>query len=331
MGAPVRFTIRCWGARGTCPSPGPDTVRYGGNTSCVEVRDPVGGLIVLDAGTGIRALGARMETERDDSQVHVFLSHRHGDHVLGLPHFAPLLRHDRPLCLHCGNSDAATLEPFLHALLSPPIFPQLSGVTGRLQTCDWATESAPDGIWHLAHVGKTLVHRLPAHHPGGAAVLRVDDVEGRGIAYAPDNELAYHDTRPATVAWRASLTESIRGVPVLIHDATYSADELGNHAGWGHSSAEEATRFALEADVGTLVLFHHHPDRSDDDVDALLARCREMAGDRMIVLAASEGMELTLTARLAVETRATTLPVATNGAAPAVAAVLPTRHHPVSR
>ncbi|HYW31179.1 MAG TPA: MBL fold metallo-hydrolase [Gemmatimonas sp.] len=332
MGAPVRFTIRCWGARGTCPSPGPETVRYGGNTSCIEVRDPAGALIVLDAGTGIRGLGARMEKERDDSQVHVFLSHRHGDHVIGLPHFAPLLRHDRPVCLHCGNSDAAALEPFLHALLSPPIFPQLAGVTGRLQSCDWLTESAEDGIWHVAHVGSTHVHRLQAHHPGGAAVLRIDDAMGHGIAYAPDNELAYHDTRASTVAWRAALANSIRGIPVLIHDAMYSADELPNHVGWGHSSADEATRFALDAGVGTLVLFHHHPDRSDDGVDSLLARCRDIAGDRLVVLGASEGMELSIAAGVdvGITPHAATAPIPSAQSTPTSAAH-PTRHHPASR
>jgi hypothetical protein len=208
--------------------------------------------------------------------------------VLGLPHFAPLLRHAQPVCVYCGNSDAAVLTPFLRALLLPPIFPPLSGITDRLQICDWTD----DGATAVAHVGSTRVHRLPARHPGEAAVLRIDDAHGPAIAYAPDNELGYAHDDPDTRAWRTTLAASLCGVAVLIHDATYTDDELARHVGWGHSSAEEATQFALEAGVATLVLFHHHPDRRDEQVDALLATCRNLAGDRLHIVAAYEGMEL---------------------------------------
>lgn len=288
MSARDRFRIRLWGARGTCPSPGPHTVRYGGNTSCVEVRTAAGELLVLDAGSGIRGLGAAMEHQGDASSVHVFLSHRHGDHVLGLPHFAPLFASTRSVCLHCGNSDAVTLRPFLQALLSPPIFPHLDGLTDRFTVCDWKD----NGSGAYATVGTARVHRLRANHPGEAAVLRIDDAAGPAIAYAPDNELGYRNADDATTAWRDSLRHALRGVPVLIHDATYTDDELSRHSGWGHSSAEEATRFALEAGVGRLVLFHHHPDRSDDAVDTILARCRTIAGDTLAVSAAYESQEL---------------------------------------
>lgn len=283
-----RFRIRFWGARGTCPSPGPRTVRYGGNTSCVEVRTANDTVLILDAGTGIRALGTHLQHDGDRSMVHVFLSHRHGDHVLGLPHFAPLLARRRPVCLHCGNSDAATVRPFLQALLSPPIFPLLDGVMDGLETCDW--NDLDSG--RVAEVGTARVHRLEARHPGDAAVFRIDDEHGPAIAYAPDNELGYHDGDAGTSAWRGELARALRGVSVLIHDATYTDDELARHSGWGHSSAEEATRFATEAGVRTLVLFHHHPDRSDDAVDAIVDRCRELAAGRVNVIAAYEGQEL---------------------------------------
>jgi phosphoribosyl 1,2-cyclic phosphodiesterase len=288
MAAPERFRIRCWGARGTCPSPGPRTVRYGGNTSCVEVRTAAGELLVLDAGSGIRGLGAAMLQDGDRSIVHVFLSHCHGDHVLGLPHFAPLFGNERAVCLHSGNSAAVTLRPFLEALLSPPIFPHLDGLTERLNVCEW-TEN---GSGAYVNVGTARVHRLRANHPGEAAVLRIDDAHGPAVAYAPDNELGYRNGDPATSAWRTSLLHALRGVPLLIHDATYTDEEIARHSGWGHSSAEEATRFALEAGAGGLVLFHHHPDREDEAIDAILARCREMAGTALNVSAAFEGQEL---------------------------------------
>jgi phosphoribosyl 1,2-cyclic phosphodiesterase len=263
-------------------------VRYGGNTSCIEVRTAANELLVLDAGSGIRALGAALEQNGDRNAVHLFLSHRHGDHVLGLPHFAPLFADDQSVCLHCGNADAATVRPFLEALLSPPIFPHLDGLTDRLNVCDW-TEN---GSGAHATVGSTQVHRFRANHPGEAAVLRIDDAGGPAVAYAPDNELGYRNGNGATTAVRTSLLQALRGIPLLIHDATYTEDELPNHAGWGHSSADEATRFALEAGAGRLVLFHHHPDRSDDAVDAILQHCRELAGEKLRISAAYEGQEL---------------------------------------
>jgi len=263
-------------------------VRYGGNTSCVEVRTAAGELLVLDAGSGIRALGSAMERAGDESSVHLFLSHRHGDHVLGLPHFAPLLAHGGSVCLHSGNSDAATVRPFLNALLSPPIFPYLDGLTDRLSFCDW-TEA--DGS-AFTTVGSARVHRLRANHPGEAAVLRIDDQFGPALAYAPDNELDLRNADERSATWRTSLRRALRDIPVLIHDATYTDVEIAQHSGWGHSSAEEATRFALEAGVGHLVLFHHHPDRTDDQVDDMLDRCRAIAGEEMDVSAAFEGMEL---------------------------------------
>ena len=293
MATTHRMLIRFWGARGTCPSPGPRTVRYGGNTSCLEVRASTGELLVLDAGSGIRALGAAMERERDTSNVHLFLSHRHGDHVLGLPHFAPLLSLGGAVCLHCGNADATTVRPFLHGLLSPPMFPYLDGLTDRVAVCDWTDG---DGS-AFANVGAVRVCRLPANHPGEAAVLRIHDAHGPALAYAPDNELGYRGGDARTAEWRDGLRRALRDIPILVHDATYTDEEIARHSGWGHSSAEEATRFALETGVGHLVLFHHHPDRSDDEVEEMLARCREMAGAAMQVSAAYEGMELTVRGR----------------------------------
>ena len=290
MSAP-RFRIRCWGTRGTCPSPGPLTARYGGNTSCIEVRSTSGALLVLDAGTGIRGLGAQIVKESDDTPVHLFLSHQHGDHVFGLPHFAPLLTREQPVCLYCGNADAESAQPYLQALLSPPMFPLVNGVYERLRVCDWAHGG-------VANVEPDIrVYRLRAQHPGEAAVLRIDDAHGPAIGYAPDNELAYADTSPGTCAWRASLIEALRGIPLLVHDATYRDDELAPHVGWGHSSGEEATRFALECGARILLLFHHHPDRSDGDVDIMLGQCREIvriAGSTLTVAAAYEGQVLSL-------------------------------------
>lgn len=285
-----RARLRFWGTRGTCASPGPQTVRYGGNTPCVEVRGAHDELLILDAGTGIRALGAQLTASRHAADVHLFLSHRHSDHVLGLAHFAPLFTACCPVHVYCGNGDHASLPALTGTLLSPPLFPYVEGVGNRLT---FAT-----GDWSAAYpVGTLRVHRHAAQHPGEAAVFRVDDARGPLLAYAPDNELAYHDAPPALRSWRASLTHYLRDVPVLVHDATYTHDELPRHRGWGHSSGLEATRLAIECGATTLALFHHHPDRDDASVDRLLDQCRQFVareGVALEVLAASEALTVSL-------------------------------------
>ena len=285
----MRFNICFWGTRGTCPSPGARTARYGGNSPCVEVRTADGHVIVLDAGTGIRALGGQLELEHDVRPIHVFLSHQHGDHVMGLPHFAPLMSSARPVVLCCGTADATALRPFVCQLLSPPLFPSFDGSASGLQLSEW---SATNGV---AVGARTRVRRLNAYHPGGAAVIVIEDDAGLAVAYAPDNELGYegHDAR--VHAWRAGLAEQLRGVPLLIHDATYADNELAAHRGWGHSSADEATRFAMDCEAETLLLFHHHPDRHDEAVEQLLQQCRALAtssGSALRILAAWEGLSL---------------------------------------
>lgn len=293
-GAPVRARIRLWGVRGTCPSPGAHTVRYGGNTPCVEVRSASGELIVLDAGTGLRGLGRSIEGEIDLRPAHVFLSHRHCDHVFGLPHFSAMIAGTRDVLFACLNIDAAELKRFIGALVTPPLFPPVTGVTGRLMIREW---DAIEG----AFIGTDCkVRGLPARHPGDATVIVVEDETGPVLAYAPDNELGMSSGDGSVAAWRDALAASLRDVPVLIHDATYTESELAEHIGWGHSSAEEATRFAVACNAGTLLLFHHHPDRSDDELAQIVTHCRELArslSSPLRVDAAAEGLSLDIRVR----------------------------------
>lgn len=290
-GRAPRVRIRFWGARGTCPSPGPRTVRYGGNTPCVEVRSAHGPALILDAGSGIRLLGQHlMQTPDEQTPLHLFLTHRHMDHVLGLVHFAPLFTTARSIRVCCGDGEAVSLPSFIYALLGPPMFPHVEGLGRELELCEW-----PAG--EPQRVEPFVVHRFTARHPGDAALFRVDDAAGPLVAYAPDNELAYADTGEALIAWRARLVQFLRGVPVLIHDATYLSSELLQHVGWGHSSSEEAVRLAMECEAGTLVLFHHHPDRDDEAIERMLDAAREQvvqAGATVRVLAAWEGLGMSV-------------------------------------
>lgn len=285
---PPRARVRFWGTRGTCPSPGPRTVRYGGNTPCVEVRVANAPLLILDAGSGLRGLGTQLMQQGHDTPLHMFLTHRHSDHVLGLAHFAPLFSSARRLSICCGDGERVSLHPFIESLLSPPLFPYVDGMTSRLDLFEW--QGAEPRM-----VGGTTISRYTARHPGEAAVFRVDDAHGPLVAYAPDNELAYHDQSAALHAWRAGLVAFLRDVPILVHDATFRREELPQHVGWGHSSADEATQLAMECGARTLVLFHHHPDRDDDAIERMVDESRAMAiaaGVNLRVLAAWEGLTL---------------------------------------
>jgi len=283
---PSRARVRLWGVRGTCPSPGSHTVRYGGNTPCVEVRPAGDDIVVLDAGTGLRALGRALDADDDGRAVHLFISHRHLDHVVGLPHFSPLIARRRDVVFICADASVAEVHGLLDCLLAPPMFPVLNGITQRLEIRDGKSRA------ETAMPSGASVRMLAARHPGGAAVVTVSDDNGLLLAYAPDNELSYSSDDPQIAGWRAALVSSLRNVPVLIHDATYAEHELAAHAGWGHSSAEEATRFAVACNADLLLLFHHHPDRTDSELDQFVIACRALAdslGSSMRIEVAAEG------------------------------------------
>lgn len=295
MAGVPRFRLRCWGARGTIPSPGPHTLRYGGNTSCIEVRTAGGSRVILDAGSGIRALGIEMFEEPRSlgncGTTHLFLTHRHLDHVMGLPYFQPFRSINESVVLRCGNATPEQFADLAATLLGPPLFVPVPTLREVLRVLPCLTQAPME-------VDATCrVHKFEARHNGGAGIFRLDDAAGAAIAFAPDNELAYASDEPSVQQWRSALANSLRGVALLIHDATFNDEEIGRYGGWGHSSAEEATRFAIECNATSLLLFHHDPDRSDDAVDALVATCRaiaEQANSRLQISAAYEGMSLTV-------------------------------------
>lgn len=290
-----RFRLRCWGARGTLPSPGPQTLRYGGHTSCVEIQPSNGARVIFDAGSGIRALGAhilRQQTasvEKVDALIHLFLTHQHFDHIIGLPHFQPLRSDNNRVVVRCGNATREQLQELVRSVLAPPLFVSMPMLDDTLRI-----ESFESGVPVPVGDG-CVVHRLEARHNGGAAIFRVDDNFGPAIAFAPDNELSYGSVDARVVQWRASIVRELRQIPVLIHDAMYHSNEVVRYVGWGHSSAEEATQLAMECNAGRLVLFHHHPDRADSEIDDLVWNCRSLAhkaGSRLQIDAAYEGMTI---------------------------------------
>ena len=209
---------------------------------------------------------------------------------MGLPFLVTCTALGGTVTLYCGNGGVAEIDQLLDTFLGPPLFP----APPETRT---AITPKPFGLNGRLHAGGTTVEAVPAHHPGGAAILLISDASGPQLAYAPDNELAEFDQSPERSRWRQALAARLRGVSVLLHDAHWQTDEAARHAGWGHSSAIEATHFALACGAGRLLLAHHHPDRSDAAVSQMLDECRAVVqqdGASLVVDVAREGLTLRL-------------------------------------
>jgi phosphoribosyl 1,2-cyclic phosphodiesterase len=277
---------RVWGCRGSVAAPGPDTVRYGGNTSCVEVQLASGHTIVLDAGTGMRPLGVSMQ---DDMPVglHVMLTHLHMDHLQGLGFFRPLFVPDMEIDVWGPASPVQHLAERIAMYLSPPLFPvSLDDLRSKLTFHD-----APEGA---ITIGSATVRAAKVTHQGPTLGYRIEEA-GRVLVYVPDHEPAPGSSLHDVPADWMSGNDIAHGADVLFHDAQYRDHEYGSHVGWGHSSIAQAMDFANKADVARVVLFHHDPYHTDDDLEELLkeARTRWLGTEEHVALA-YEGMTIEL-------------------------------------
>jgi len=294
----MSFRLRFWGTRGSIPSPGPSTVRYGGNTPSIEVHTPSGALVLLDAGTGIRELGRSLIAQANGSPItgDIFLTHAHWDHIQGIPFFAPAFQPGNRFTIWGAKSLAASIRRVVRDQMSPVVFPvafeELAATFEFRELTD--ERHASDGFdvkaFPVRHPGGALGYRFAARGPGTEGVDPT-----AAFVYISDNELRAGEAGASTERWRARLTEFIRGARLLIHDATYTDAEYESHRGWGHSTYGDAVSLALAAGVETLALFHHSPDRGDDELDVRIEECRkavEASGRTLRVIGAAEGMEL---------------------------------------
>jgi phosphoribosyl 1,2-cyclic phosphodiesterase/ActR/RegA family two-component response regulator len=300
----VPARIRLWGVRGSIPVPGKGTVRYGGNTSCVEVRAD-GEIVILDAGSGIRLLGLALDKEFGSRSIKLTLliSHTHWDHIQGLPFFSPTYNQKNLIRVLGYEGARAGLAKILASQMETPFFP----VSLRELPSHLAIEELKEMEFQI---GNIEVRSKFSNHPGICAGYRLLTSSG-SIAYFPDNEpyeqlklqlasrdgISEDEARDFATAERAKMVEFIQGCELAILDTQYTDEEYTKHVGWGHSSLSSVVSLALDADVGKLLLFHHDPNHDDEMIDKMVERARVLvakSGKPLEVEGAREGAEILL-------------------------------------
>jgi phosphoribosyl 1,2-cyclic phosphodiesterase len=272
----IDVAARFWGVRGTIPCPGPRTMRYGGNTSCVELRCGTH-VFILDGGSGLRALGAELVAAAESVDADLFFTHTHIDHIMGLTAFAPARIAATRLRLWAGHLlPENNLEQALFRLVSPPVFPvPLSAFEARLEYRDFRCGET------LAPADGVVVRTAPLNHPDGATGYRFE-CGGKAVAYVTDTE-----HRPGVPD--QNVLQLISAADLMIYDSTYEDEDF--RIGRGHSSWQEALRLADAAQVRQVALFHHNPEHDDEAMDRIGARA---AAWRSGALVAREGMVVRL-------------------------------------
>lgn len=295
--------IKLWGTRGSIAVPGRETLRYGGNTTCIELRAD-GELIALDAGSGIRPLGVALKQEFQERPINLSLliTHAHWDHIQGFPFFKPAYDPKNEIRILGFDGAGATFREIMTEPMRSPFFP----ISMRELSAKMEITKLTEMKFSL---GKVDVHAAFVNHPGVCAGYRLFTSTG-SVAFLPDHEpyefflhaargqlLTPEQAKEIATNEHARLVQFLRGSEILILDSQYTDKEYQTHIGWGHSSVSSAVSLALEAEVQTLLLFHHDPSHDDNMVDTMVESARELmakSGRPLEVVAAKEGGEILL-------------------------------------
>jgi phosphoribosyl 1,2-cyclic phosphodiesterase len=277
--------IKVWGCRGSLPTPGSDTVRYGGNTTCLEIRLNDGTLIIADAGSGIRRLGTRLLAEEELTELYLFVTHAHWDHLTGFPFFRPAYLSKYRIHVRGGPRAKRSLAKYLERQMEPPFFP----VPFKAMK---AAFDFTGGDPRRTSIGSAEIIPIRLNHPGGGYGFKLIE-DNRAFVFLPDNELDLTYEHGMT---KEEYIDLCRGAALLMHDAQYTDDEYeSSKVGWGHSKLSSTVDLGIRAGVQHLGMFHHDPDHTDDEIDGYVALCRNhvrQAGSKVQCFGAKEGMEI---------------------------------------
>lgn len=298
--------ITFWGVRGSYPVPGRATVRYGGQTSCVEVRTASGTAIIIDAGTGLRALGQKLARESNGvgGRHHILLSHVHWDHIQGLPFFEPAYISGTTVEVYALLTAADELQQVIGGITRHEFFP----VPLEAVPADYNFHEVDPG--HPMTIGDARILPFALNHPFGSVGYRVD-ADGTSVAYVSDTapftdvlhkqhflpglETLTDEDRRVLADMRAALQRSLHGCDTVIYDTHFLPEEYARFPHYGYSTPDQALEIVAGNDVRRLILYHHAPSHTDDQMDEIAARYRELgAGMGIDVITACEGMVLSV-------------------------------------
>ncbi len=278
--------IKIWGARGSIPVSGQEFVRYGGDTTCIEIETANGDIIIVDAGSGIRTLGNTLLKE-GRTEFHFLFSHAHWDHLLGFPFFKPLYRKSSTLQFHGCTFAQESIKTILKETMRPPFFPvDLSTVSATLQ---FTEKCRPE-----FEIAGLYCQSIPLNHPNFGYGFRLHEGDN-SIAIFPDNELSLSQPNAKPLE---EYVKFVSGSDILVHDAEYLPEEYESFSkGWGHSIYSDTVKLGIEGRVDRLILFHLNQERTDDQVDEMSVKARNIirdAGANLSCEYAHTGLEMTV-------------------------------------
>ncbi len=274
--------VRCWGSRGSISVSGKEYLKYGGDTTCIEVVGSSGDIIILDAGTGIRRLGNKLMNEKP-SEINIFFTHSHWDHLSGFPFFKPLYMGHSHIHIRGPRTTQDSIMKIVSHTMTPPYFPvELEDIHADIEFLTTTQDTI--------EIGSMQVTTIPLNHTNKGVGYRIEE-NGKAFVFLTDNELTYK--HPDGLE-RSDYVKFSEGADLLFHDAEYNPMEYEHTRGWGHSVYLDALDLALEAGVKELGLFHHNQDRTDQAIDAMVDDCNLIIKDRgseLICSAVATGTE----------------------------------------
>ena len=277
--------IRCWGARGSIAVSGVEFTKYGGDTTCLEVVSNTGDLIIIDAGTGIRALGNKLVKERR-LKINMLLTHAHWDHLSGFPFFKPIYLKESEIRVYGPQQTQDSLKSIISKTMTSPYFPiELEQINADISFLGMGYKDYT--------IGSVSISMVPLSHPNHGVGYRLEE-DGKSFVFLTDNELSFH--HPYGLSY-GDYVNFAKDADLLFHDAEYSREEYKDTRGWGHSIYTDTVNLALDAGVKCLGLFHQNQERTDEEVEKIEKECRMLIkerGSKMKCLAIGVGMEFTL-------------------------------------